>query len=361
MAILKKHPEKKIHNAGPASNYEDDKKLNAVLAEPNITLFLNTHVLDAETKNNRIVSVTGQNIKTGERTVFKGKYFADCTGDGDVGFLSGADYRVGRESKAETGEKQAPEKADSLVMGTSVQWYADDMGVVSPFPSCPWALEFNENTYRAIKRGDWDWEVGLDRDQINEIEYIRDYALLSVYGNWDYLKNSSSKKEKFANYRLQWVAYIGGKRESRRLLGDVILTEHDILEAKQFDDASFTTTWGMDLHYPKELKGFEGEPFLSYCKVQKHEPYACPYRCLYSRNIDNLFMAGRNISVTHAALGTVRVMRTTGMMGEIVGMATSICKKNDVLPRDVYTTYLNELKVLMEKGVGKRGFKVEEY
>ena len=139
----------------------------------------------------------------------------------------------------------------------------------------------------------------------------------------------------------------------------MILTEHDILEAKQFDDASFTTTWGMDLHYPKELKGFEGEPFLSYCEVQKHEPYACPYRCLYSRNIDNLFMAGRNISVTHAALGTVRVMRTTGMMGEIVGMATSICKNNNALPRDVYTTYLNELKSLMEKGVGTRGFKVE--
>ena len=359
MAILKKHPEKKIHNAGPASNYEDDKKLNAVLAEPNITLFLNTHVLDAETKNNRIVSVTGQNIKTGERIIFRGKFFADCTGDGDVGFLAGADYRVGRESKAETGEKQAPKKADSMVMGTSVQWYADDMGVASSFPSCPWALKFNEATYRPIKRGDWDWEVGLTRDQVNEIEYIRDYALLSVFGNWDYLKNKSLRKYEFYTYKLQWVAYIGGKRESRRLLGDVILTEHDILEGKKFDDASFTTTWGMDLHYPKKLKGFEGEPFLSYCEVQKHEPYACPYRCLYSRNIDNLFMAGRNISVTHAALGTVRVMRTTGMMGEIVGMATSICKNNNALPRDVYTTYLNDLKSLMEKGVGTRGFKVE--
>ena len=356
MAILEKHPEKKIHNAGPASNYEDDKKLNLILAEPNITLYLSTHVTDVQTDGNKIVSVTGQNIKTGERTVFRGKLFADCTGDGDVGYLAGADYRVGRESRAETGETQAPEVADNMVMGTSVQWYADNMGVPTTFPSCPWALQFNEQTYRPIVHGDWDWETGMNRDQVKEIEYVRDYALLSVYGNWDYLKNKSSRKEEFANHQLQWVAFIGGKRESRRLMGDFILCEQDVLEAKQYDDASYTTTWGMDLHYPKSPEGFTGEPYLSEARIKKHAPYAVPYRTLYSRNIENLFMAGRNVSVTHAALGTVRVMRTGGMMGEIVGMATSICTANDALPRDVYTTYLDELKVLMEKGIGKRGF-----
>ena len=356
MAILEKHPEKKIHNAGPASNYEDDKKLNLVLAESNITLYLSTHVTEVETDGCKIVSVTGQNIKTGERTVFRGKLFADCTGDGDVGFLAGAEYRVGRESQAETGETQAPETADNMVMGTSVQWYADDMGAPVPFPSCPWALQFNEQTYRPIVHGDWDWETGMNRDQIMDIENIRDYALRSVYGNWDYLKNKSSRKDEFANHQLQWVAFIGGKRESRRLMGDFILCEQDVLEAKQYDDASYTTTWGMDLHYPKKPEGFEGEPYLSEAKIKKHAPYAVPYRTLYSRNIENLFMAGRNVSVTHAALGTVRVMRTGGMMGEIVGMATSICKEHNALPRDVYTTHLNELKALMEKGIGKRGF-----
>ena len=356
MEIIEKHPEKEQHNAGPASNYEDDKKLALILAEQNIDLFLSTHVTDVEKNGSKIVSVTGQNIKTGERTVFKGKLFADCTGDGDVGFLAGADYRVGRESKDETGESQAPDKADNMVMGTSVQWYSYKLADRSAFPECPWALEFNESTYRPIVLGDWDWETGMNKDQVLEIEYIRDYALRSVYGNWDYLKNRSSKKEEFANHQLQWVAYIGGKRESRRLMGDVILCEQDLLTQKQYDDASFTTTWGMDLHYPKVPEGFEGEPYLSKAKVKKHKPYACPYRCLYSRNIDNLFMAGRNISVTHAALGTVRVMRTGGMMGEVVGMAASICKKNDALPRDVYTNYLNELKALMEKGIGKRGF-----
>ena len=356
MEILEKHPEKKIHNAGPASNYEDDKKLNLVLAESNITLYLSTHVTEVETDGGKIISVTGQNIKTGERTVFRGKLFADCTGDGDVGFLAGADYRVGRESKAETGETQAPEVADNMVMGTSVQWYADNMGVPTTFPSCPWALQFNEQTYRPIVHGDWDWETGMNRDQVMDIENIRDYALRSVYGNWDYLKNQSSRKDEFANHQLQWVAFIGGKRESRRLMGDFILCEQDVLEARQYDDASYTTTWGMDLHYPKTPEGFDGEPYLSEARIKKHAPYAVPYRTLYSRNIENLFMAGRNVSVTHAALGTVRVMRTGGMMGEIVGMATSICKSNDALPRDVYTTYLDELKVLMEKGIGKRGF-----
>lgn len=356
MAIVKKYPDKKVHNAGPASNYDDGKKLALVLAEPDIDLFLSTHVTDVEKEGSKIVSVTGQNIKTGERTIFKGKLFADCTGDGDVGFLAGAEYRVGRESKDETGESVAPAQADNMVMGTSVQWYSKKFDAPCPFPECPWALEFNEQTFRAKPRGDWDWETGMNRDQIKDIEYIRDYALRSVYGNWDYLKNRSSKKEEFANRKLQWVAYIGGKRESRRLMGDIVLCEQDVLGQKKYDDASFTTTWGMDLHYPKVPEGFDGEPYLSEAKVKKHKPYACPYRCLYSRNIDNLFMAGRNISVTHAALGTVRVMRTGGMMGEVVGMAASICKKNEALPRDVYTTYLDELKALMEKGIGKRGF-----
>lgn len=354
--ILEKHPEKTIHNAGPESNYEDGKKLALIQSEPGITLSLSTHVDEVETDGNSIVAVIGHNITSGERTRFRGRLFADCTGDGDVGFLAGADYRIGRESREETGEIQAPEKADSMVMGTSVQWYADDMGTATSFPECPWALEFNEESYRPIIHGEWDWETGMDRDQIKEIEYIRDYALRAVYGNWDYIKNRSSRKEEFKNHSLQWVAYIGGKRESRRLMGDVILCEQDLAEGRKYDDASFTATWGMDLHFPKKIKGFDGEPFLSYCKVKKHKPYAVPYRCLYSRNIENLFMAGRNISVTHAALGSVRVMRTGGMMGEVVGMAASICKENNALPRDVYTKHLNDLKSLMEKGVGERGF-----
>ncbi len=356
LEIIEKNPEKKIHNAGPKSNYTDDKKINMVLAEKNIKLFLNTHIIKAEKSDGKIVSVTGKNIISGKETKFSGAMFADCTGDGNLGFLAGADYRMGRESRLETGEEHAPEKEDNLVMGTSVQWYTEKLENTSPFPECPWAVQFTEETCRHLTRGDWDWETGFYMDQIEDIEYIRDYGLRAAFGNWSFLKNHSKEKEKYSNYRLEWIAYIGGKRESRRLMGDVVLKEQDLVNKVSYPDGSFTTTWTIDLHYPVALEGFDEEPFLSVAKDVKIEPYAVPYRCLYSRNIDNLFMAGRNISVTHVALGTVRVMRTTGMMGEVVGMAASLVKKHNSNPRGIYENHLEELKELMEKGVGKNWY-----
>ena len=353
LEVIENNPEKKIHNAGPASNYGDDKKLKVVESEENIKLFLNTHVFGVEKSGDKIISVTGKNIITGKETKFKGRLFADCTGDGSVGFLAGADYRVGRESRSETGEINAPENADALVMGTSVQWYADKFDEPGSFPECPWAIQFSEETCQHLLRGDWDWETGFHRDQIKDFEYIRDYALRAVYGNWSFLKNKSKDKEKYQDYKLSWVAHIGGKRESRRILGDVILKEQDIVNKIPYRDASFTTTWTIDLHYPVAIAGFDGEPFLSKAQHTRVEPYAVPYRCLYSRNIDNLFMAGRNISVTHVALGTIRVMRTTGMMGEVVGMAAAICKDHRVLPRQVYEVYLSDLQDMMAKGIGR--------
>lgn len=355
-ALLGKHPEKMTHNAGPASNYEDDKKLALIRAHDNIDLYLNTDVCGAAMKGGKIAYVTGRDICTGRETLFRGRLFADCTGDGTLGYLSGADFRIGRESRAETGEARAPETADSLTMGTSVQWYSTDTGSEQPFPDCPWALQFSEQTCIPITRGEWDWEAGLDRDQIMDIEYVRDHALRAVYGNWAYLKNHWSGRESYSDLALEWVAYVGGKRESRRLLGDVVLTETDILEGREFEDASFTTTWGIDLHFPKQVPGVEGEPFLAVSESPSISPYAVPYRCLYSRNVGNLFMAGRDISVTHVALGTVRVMRTGGMMGEVVGMAASICSRYGTTPRGVYERHLPELQALMTEGVGHQGF-----
>ena len=137
-------------------------------------------------------------------------------------------------------------------MGTSVQWYAEEDEQPSTFPECPWALPLNEKTCVKTTRGDWDWETGAMRNHVTEIEQIRDYGLRVVYGNWAVLKNHPKFKAEFARQRLKWVAYIGGKRESRRLLGDVILRQQDIVEARPFPDASVTTTWTIDLHYPKE-------------------------------------------------------------------------------------------------------------
>jgi hypothetical protein len=152
------------------------------------------------------------------------------------------------------------------------------------------------------------------------------------------------------------VAYVAGKRESRRLLGDVILTQQDVQERRPYPDGFVTTTWSLDLHYPDpaNTKYFPGEEFKTICKTPAIKPYAVPYRCFYSRNVENLFMAGRDISVTHVALGTVRVMRTCGMMGEVVGMAASICKNRHTTPRGVYVEHLPELKELATRGVGRR-------
>jgi hypothetical protein len=242
-----------------------------------------------------------------------------------------------------------------MTMGASVQWYSIETLEPSPFPECPWALQFTEESCQHATRGDWNWETGLNRHQITEFERVRDHGLRAVYGNWAFQKNQSKHKARYANRKLSWVAYVAGKRESRRLLGDVILKQQDIQGRREFPDAMVTTTWSIDLHYPdpKNTEHFPGEEFKTICKTPGIKPYPIPYRCFYSRNVENLFMAGRDISVTHVALGTVRVMRTCGMMGEVVGMAASICKKRNTTPRGVYNEHLAELKELATRGVGK--------
>jgi hypothetical protein len=197
--------------------------------------------------------------------------------------------------------------------------------------------------------GQWFWESGFDKDPISDVEWMRDQNLRAMYGAWDTLKNVDKR---YANYKLNWAAYIAGKRESRRLLGDVVLSVEAFRTNQFFPDACFPCTWTIDLHLPDPKYGVE---FISKASHGKYKtPYWAPYRCLYSRNVNNLFMAGRDISVTHEALGPVRVMRTCGCMGEIVGMAASLCKRHDCTPRAVYEQHLNELKQLMERGVGKQ-------
>jgi len=354
--ILQMDPVKRVHNAGPASNYEDEKKLRVVRAEKNIHLFLNMHVFRAEKEASRIAAVVAKHIENGRELRFRAALFVDATGDANLGHLAGADYRVGREGRNETGESRAPERADRMVMGTSVQWYSVEEDRPQPFPDCPWAVQFNRQNYQRVTRGDWDWETGMNMDQIAEFELVRDHALRVIYGNWAFLKNHSPEKEEIADRRLAWVAYVGGKRESRRLLGDVILSQQDVEEHRPYPDASVTTTWGIDLHFPapENTKHFPGQEFRSIAKSTRVKPYPIPYRCFYSRNVPNLMMAGRNISVTHVALGTVRVQKTTGMMGEVVGMAASLARKHNTDPRGVYEKHLDELKQLMTRGVGKK-------
>jgi len=330
--------------------YGDARKLAVVEAEENIALFLNTHVDQVEMDDGMITAVIGRNIATNQEYRFTGDLFADCTGDGTVGFLAGADYRAGRESQAETGEPLAPEEADNFTLGTSNLWASVEQDTPSTFPETPWAIQFSDEYHIDEHKADWQWETGFGNfNTITEAEQIRDHNLRAIYGNWSYLKNH--KADKYANHELAWVAYIGGKRESRRLLGDHILTQMDIQDGEMYPDGLVTATWTTDLHFPnaENSKYFPGEEFFAATKHIRVKPYTIPYRCLYSRNVPNLFMAGRDISTTHVAFGSTRVMRTCGMMGEAVGYAASVCQKYDVLPRGVYEQHLDELVELVSE------------
>ncbi|GHT37558.1 pyridine nucleotide-disulfide oxidoreductase [Bacteroidia bacterium] len=355
--IVKELSPMKGGNAQPATQYEDEKKIALVNGEPNIIQFLSYHAFAVEMNGSEIKSVTAKHIETGEERVFTAPLFVDCTGDGTIGALAGADFSMGRESKAEFGESTAPEVGDKMTMGSSVQWYSEEKDSPSSFPLFKYGMNFNNENAQIVTMGEWTWETGMNFNQITDFERIRDYGMLVVYSNWSFLKNEYSSKERYANRALGWVAYVAGKRESRRLLGDIILRQQDVEEYILYPDASASVSWSIDLHYPdpKNSEQFPGNEFRSICEQPMIYPYPVPYRCLYSRNIGNLFMTGRNMSVTHVALGTTRQMRTIGMLGEVVGMAASVCKQHNVQPRGVYEQYLEELKSLMVKGVGKEG------
>lgn len=352
--MIKEFGPKEGGNSRPAYVYEDEKKMAWIKSNENIDLHMCEHASAVIMSGNKIKSIVTQNIINGAKHVFSAPLFADCTGDGTIGYLAGADYLIGRESKGQYNEKSAPDVPDMMTMGSSVQWYSVDDKKPSSFPEFNYGMEFNDDSCEKVFKGDWEWETGIGRDPIKDAERIRDYATLVIYSNWSYLKNHLKDNQKWRNRSLGWVAYIYGKRESRRLIGDHVLTEQDIKERIPYDDGTVTTTWDIDLHYPDPENGkwFPGNEFKAISLGDRIYNYAVPYRCFYSRNVNNLFMAGRDISVTHIALGTVRVMRTTGMMGEVVGMAAAVCHKNDCLPRDVWKSHFPELKEMMNAGAG---------
>lgn len=326
-----------------------------LLKESGVAIFHNIHICSVASSDGKIVSVTGKNLRSGELTTFRGTLFADCTGDGVVGYLAGAEYMIGRESRDYADEPTAPAKADNKKMGMSMHWEAcprENSGTFPDVDEIPWAMQCSAAYYEDTSSFTWPWETGLEYDNALEAELVRDNYLRAVFGNWAYLKNHV---DKYKNYRLDYLQHIGMKRESRRLVGALILNENDISGKVNYPDASFTTTWTMDLHYAtgKNAANFPGWEWITYCTNEPEiwvQKYDVPYRCLYSKDIDNLFIGGRNMSVTHQALGTVRVQSTLGMAGEVIGMAASICVAKGAMPDDVYSKYLKDLIKLMKKG-----------
>jgi hypothetical protein len=337
--IVEEFQDQAKESPGKPEEFGDDRKQQVVAAEKHITLFLNNHVISVEMKDKQNISaVVALDTRTSERRRFAGKFFVDSTGHSYVGYLAGAEHTI-RETEH---------------LGMSNMWRWADAGSPVAFPETPWALnlEMEDFPYPQRFHAQWFWESGFDIHPIYGLEETRDWNLRAIYGAFNAMKNRGGK-DQHANAKLEWVAYIGGTRESRQLIGDLLLTREDITEKKQYPDGTVPTTWDIDLHYPKEqyTKKFPENPFISKAvfdkRVDRKHGYPVPYRCFYSKNIENLFMAGRNISVTHEALGTVRVMKTGGMIGEVVGKAASICVKNDCNPRAVYERYFGELKELL--------------
>jgi hypothetical protein len=337
--IVEEFQDKAKKSPGQGEEFGDDVKATVVQAEKNIDLFLNHFAYQVEMDGGQIQAVLAFDTRTSEHKRFTGKLFCDATGHGTLGALSGAHYDMTPKGR----------------MGMSNMWRWDEAQEPSKFPETPWALDLtmNDFPYPREFHGQWFWESGFDKDPINDAEAIRDWNLRAVYGAFNAMKNRDGAAQ-HTNAILSWVAYIGGPRESRRLLGDVILSQEDIVAKREFPDGCVPSTWSIDLHYPKQqyAEKFPDNPFISRAEfnsaVDRQYGYPVPYRCFYSRNIPNLFMAGRCASVTHEALGTVRVMNTCGMMGEVVGRAASICIKQDCTPRDVYEKHLDELKQLLD-------------
>jgi hypothetical protein len=325
-------------SANKGELYEDEAKLLLLQKEKNIELFLQHAVCSAEVEDNIIKSIEVLDIKNNCYRKLEGKYFVDSTGDASLGAMSGADYEVTTNGH----------------MGMTNFWYIEETEEEQKFPRCPWAIDLSEVEFPGRKDikdvygnqyekslGCWFWESGCEHDPILKAEYARDTNFRAMYGAWDCLKNVDNSYEK---YKLVHSSYIAGKRESRRLLGDIILTKSDVSKGVGYRDGCVPSTWNFDVHYPDRRfysAFYEGDGFITKDYHERfNRPYFIPYRCLYSRNINNLFMAGRNVSVSHDALGTARVMRTCGMMGEVIGIAAKICSENDYLPRNIYDRFL---------------------
>jgi hypothetical protein len=342
---------------GSPEALSDEKKRHANMESySNIHLFLNHRAYHASSESQVIASVDARHTSTGEEIRFVAPYYVDCTGDGWIGYWAGAEYNYGREpvnlygeSWEEYGDLWSPEKEDQQVLGASILWRSTPSDTACEFPEVPWAMDV-AGTYAASK-GTWNWEMISDRwHQVDHGEQIRDHMLRAIYGSFYNVK----QKEGNSHLKLEWVSYLLGKRESRRLVGDYIYTFNDMRESRSFTDAVVHEIREVDVHYPVNKLDDTQPDFLTEAMFYPAEAYQIPYRALYSKNIQNLFMAGRCFSCSHVGLGGPRVMRTTGQMGAAVGYAASLCKRHQCSPRELYEDHLTEYLELVQASNGEK-------
>ncbi|WP_020618573.1 FAD-dependent oxidoreductase [Paenibacillus daejeonensis] len=327
--------------------------MEAVRAESNIQLFLNTDVHEVEADGPRedrtIRSVTGWMMGSERRIRFESAIFLDCTGDGLVGFMAGADFRIGREARHEYQEDWAPEVADDITLGSTLLFYTKDAGQPVKYIPPSFAKNIAETSIplnRVIRSGDngcayWWIEWGGELDTVHDNERIRDELWSIIYGIWDYIKNSGQFDAD--NMTLEWIGSLPGKREYRRFVGDYVLHQQNILDQEPFEDRVAFGGWSIDLHPPQGIYATErGSKHLFADGI-----YHIPYRSLYSVNTNNLMFAGRDISATHVAFGTTRVMATCAVIGEAAGSGAALAVQHGVTPRTIHREHLQELQQTM--------------
>ncbi|MEU9356667.1 FAD-dependent oxidoreductase [Streptomyces sp. NPDC048301] len=328
--------------------YWDQVVLDAVRAEPNIDLYLNTDVREVDASgpadNREVHSCTGWMMGSERRITFHARQFLDCTGDGLVGHLAGARYRIGREARAEFDEPWAPSEEDRALLGSTILFHTRNAGRPVKFVPPAYAKDLSTTPIlrnRILRTGDngcdyWWIEWGGELDTVHDNERIRDELQSVVMGVWDHIKNSGNFPDA-ANLTLEWVGSLPGKREYRRFLGDHVLTQQDILQQRRFEDRIAFGGWSVDLHPVQGMYAEEPGARQRYADGIFH----IPLRSLYSANVTNLHFAGRNISATHIAFGATRVMATCATLGEAAGTAAALCVAENLTPRELATKHVD--------------------
>ena len=354
-----------VFHANPLYNKKldfhlSDMALNDIIfAEENIEFYPGTAVFDCETENGRVKKVVAFKPKTGEIIEIEADYFCDASGDGIVAFSAGAEFRVGREARSEFGEELAPEKADKNVMGGCILFTTRDTGAPVTFKKPNFAYDFVKDGIikyfdrpttgrRLPKQGGpydiWWLEYGGMCDTVLDSDHIDLELRKLVYGYWDYIKNSGNYPET-ENLVIDWIAPAASKRENRRFIGPYIMTANDILNRVDFPDAVSTGGWPLDIH---DVGGVYGnEKTSAYAAVPSM--YNIPFSIMYSKDISNLFLAGRLVSCSHVALGSLRLMETLGAMGQAVGAAAALCVKYSETPAEINTNRMGELTAVLQK------------
>ncbi len=316
-----------------------------------LDLYLNAHMTEVITEGDQITKIYVEQLTTEKAFEFCAKLFIDTTGDATLAYLSGAEYTIGREGKYVYGEKHAPDETDQITMGNTLLFKTVDTGHPIPFIKPFWANTYEEEDLKFRDHGAhgynyWWIEIGGDQlEVIADGEEIRDELLKAVYGVWDHIKNGGQHQAD--NYALDWVGFLPGKRESRRIVGDYVLTEEDLVEGRCFEDAIAYGGWPMDMHVVGGLRTrLEPTEF-----IHLNEVYTIPYRCLYSKNIHNLMVGGRAISTSHMAFGSTRVMGTCAVVGQAIGAAAALSIQKGILPRQMLEHIQELQQSLLEQDI----------